>query len=331
MFSIAPYRVSVVQNGGQTVPLWNPARTNGLAPWFYNALRGLLGNVVEVSALSRSRVHSVKRNADSSVICGIFQTGENGFTSELVDTETGLVNHNRLTSEAEFIPFFFMLAVPHGSDFGILALQKFKSMGIRDALATPLIRQFDADHPGRRLRVNRLVPAALAQQLLNEASIKGIRLVSYPDAVDPTATLGGGYQERTHSIEMVFRPHRQGSFPIGNIVSVLTGHRPASQLFEVNGFDYEKVKVELEINGKRRVLDLGRPDVVTPNVDITEDLQIDLLTGYPTADSLIEVFGGFAQDTLAQDGSEAVLDLNMIDAIEAPPLQLAEGVEAYVR
>jgi len=329
MFSIAPYRVSVIHNGGQTVPLWNPAGNQGLPIWFHNTLQNLLGNVIEVSPLSRSRVHSVRRNADSSVICGIFQTGENGFTSELVDTGTGAVNHNRLTSEAEFIPFFFMLAAPQGGDFGILALQKFKNMGIRDTLATPLITKFDAEHPGRRLRINRLVPAALAHQLLNEASIKSIRLVSYPNADDSTTTLGKGYHEKTHSIEMVFRPHRQGSFPVGNLVSVLSGNRPASQLFEVNGFDYEKIKVELEINGKRRVLDLGRPDVITPNVDVTDDLKIDQISGHPTTDSLIEIFGKFAQDTLTQDGNGAVLDLNMTNLVEATPMPLAEGVEAH--
>jgi len=280
----------------------------------------MLGDVIQHGELRRSRIARVARNGDSSVVCGIIQTGLNGLSSDLVHTETGFVSHHRTAIEAEFIPFFYLLACPVGSEFGVLLLQRLGNLGMRDFFVDPLVEAYSQVAPNHRLRVNRLVPADLARQVLDEAVIKSIRLIRYNDLDEASVSLGEGYDESTKSIEMVYRAHRNGMLPkAANIFAALRGQKALPEIFSVENFEYDSVKIEVEINGHRRLIDLGRPTVMTPNVDVSDDMEIED-TGYPSWESSIEMFGAFAQDSLLEDGIDTELDLEMVEDEEAAPL-----------
>lgn len=330
MISLAPYRVTVLQ-GGKTIPLWNPGGGGGLSHWAYDHLYSSLGKVQEHGLLSRSRIARISKNADGSVVCGIVQTGENGFTSELVHTETGKVNHKRQVLEAEFMPFFFLLACPLGADFGVLLLQRFKNLGIRDYFANPLVENFSKIKADLTLRINRLVPADLAGRVLNDALVKEIRLIKYTTDDEASVSLGEGYKEKTHSVEMVFKSHRDGFLPkSAALFEALRGEKTLSSIYSVDGFDYDSIKVDLDVNGRRRVIDLGKPSVMTPNIDVSEDLQM-AGSGHPEWSSLVSVFGKFAEDSLIEDGFTVGLDLVMAEDHVANPLPNASDPDQAIQ
>lgn len=322
MISIAPYRV-VVLKGGKTIPLWNGNGSNGLTIWVYEALSGMLGRVHEHGGLRRSRISRIAANSDGSVVSGIIQTGMNGFTSDLVHTETGQLSHHREVVEAEFIPFFFLLACPRGSDFGVLLLQRFGNLGARDFFVDPLVELYERSNASLRLRINRLVPADLARQVLQDGVIKSIRLVRYKDVEESSVSLGEGYAEHTKCIELVYKASRKGVLPkTENFFAALRGQKTLSSIFSVENFEYDTVKIDAKVNGRRRLIDLGRPTIMTPNVDVTDDIELDI-SGHPAWRQLIDVFGKFAQESLGEDGVECSLDLSMVFDTEATPLAQA--------
>jgi hypothetical protein len=325
MFSIAPYRIVVINREGRTTNLWREDGLYGFSTWLHEALREELGVVRQHGEIRRSRVARVIRSESGELVAGIIQTGVNGFSSELVNTETGEVSHHRTVIEAEFVPFFFMVVCPVGEDFGVLLLQRFRNLGVKDFFVDPITQRFSEERggSGARLRITRLVPTDLAQQLLNESIIKNIRLIRYEEPGEVSESLGEGYAERTGSVEMVFKAKKDGGLPSPpGLLQALTGKTPVNQVYSLENFDYDAIKISVDMNGKRRVIDVGRPDILTPNVDVTEDLDMGN-DGHPMWDSLLESFSGFASSALEAEKIDWNIDTVATQDDLAEPLQEA--------
>lgn len=319
MLSVAPYRIVVLNKKGTTTNLWGPNQEFGFATWLHQNLRDALGVVREHGEVRRSRIARIARNAGGDLVCGILQTGVKGYSSDLVNTDTGALSHQRTVIEAEFIPFFFLVVSPPGQDFAILLLQRFGNLGVKDFLVDPLVQQFGEDHAGFRLRITRLVPADLARQLLDESIIKSIRLIRYEEPGEVSDALGEGFAERTGTVEMTIKARKDGSLPSSpGLLQALLGKKAVNQVYSVENFDYDTIKVAVEANGKRRMIDIGRPNVLTPNVDVTEELAT--LYGHPTWESLLECFSGFAAETFATEGIDWAPDVELTEDEEAAPL-----------
>ena len=320
MFSIAPYRVVVLNEDGKTTSLWSEGNKRGLSTWVYDTLFSKLGTVRQHTEIRRSRISRLSRNASGDMVSGIIQTGVNGYASEIVNTDTNQVSHHRTVVEAEFVPFFFLLVCPPGRDFGLLLLQRFGNLGVKDFFVDPIIEKFGQDHANSRLRITRLVPSDLAHQLLEQSIIKTIRLVRYEELAEVSDSLGEGYAERTGVVEMVFRAKKSGSLPSApGLIQALLGKKAINQVFSVENFDYDSIKVDVEVNGKRRVIDIGRPNVLTPNIDVTEDLKLDI-GGHPTWESLVDCFSAYAKDTFKDEKIELKVDTTASQDHAAEPL-----------
>jgi len=82
MFSLAPYRLLIETNGNQ-VDLWHPNGEDGFAKWFFEYLEKELGALQHRKDKRISRVSRLCANQDKSFVCGQFQTGDYGYTSQL--------------------------------------------------------------------------------------------------------------------------------------------------------------------------------------------------------------------------------------------------------
>ncbi|MED5620207.1 hypothetical protein [Ideonella sp. BN130291] len=262
--------------------------------------------------VKRSRIARLARNRDSSVVAGIIQTGINGFSADLVNTITGVVSHNRTTEEAEFIPFFFLIVSPPGLDFGLLLLQKFGALGVKDFFVEPIVASFTSENPGKRLRVTRQVPSDLAVRLLQNSIIKKVKLIKYQNVGDLVDSLGRGFRENTSSIEYVLTSKTADGFPRTNrFLDALTMRRNPVALFALEGFEHDAVKIEIEVNGRKRIINLARPDIVSPVVDVTDDVTRGR-DGHPTWRSLLTCFSDYAVDAYRDEGHELDIDINMV-------------------
>lgn len=103
----------------------------------------------------------VKRLARANrQIYGIIETGEYGIESELVDVQTSRLAHRRQTTEADMMPFYFLIDIPEGVDEGILLIQRSGTFGIRKLLHGVMAPNFHLQFPELKLRFSPLVEAA---------------------------------------------------------------------------------------------------------------------------------------------------------------------------
>ena len=80
-------------------------------------------------------------------IHGIIETGEYGYESTLFDVNTNSVSYLRSTTDAEMLPFYFLINIPSQLDEGILLLQRTGSHGIRDVLLQDFTEYFKMMFP----------------------------------------------------------------------------------------------------------------------------------------------------------------------------------------
>jgi len=325
MFSLAPYRVSVSEtNTGKSIPLWDQDG-NGLLVWIHDYLYKKLGKLETRPEKRMVRVSRVSSNRDKTLVCGRLQTGEYGFTSELVDSTSSSVSHERTDKEAEMIPFYFCFVAPMQSAWSVLILQRFKNLGIYDFLIQRLVEDFSKACPGLRLVVERLIPSTLAKALLNDAQIKAFRLISHkmPKAVED-ALKEYDFEGHVSTTEIVIKATRQGGLPkLEKFKEVLDGKANLQDVVTMDKWDYDTVKLDLEVGGRRRTVDIGKPYKVTPNIDVSDDVQAGA-DGHPVWEDVVAVSVQLASDYLSLQHPGIVVDAELVETFDAPKIQAAD-------
>ncbi|TSP09979.1 hypothetical protein [Cupriavidus campinensis] len=255
-----------------------------------------------------ARVARVCANSETTFVFGRYQTGEYGYKSELVDSEVNAVSHVRKVSEAEMIPFFYSLSAPKQGTWAVLILQKFKNLGIHDFIVPKLIQDFEAQHKNCRLHVQRLVPGTLANTILEGALVKSMRFVSYKLPAGVEDAFGkAGMKESVHEVEFVVRAARGGLLPkIDGLADVLLGKRNVAQIMTLPNLPYDTIKLELDVNGRRRTMDVGKPFKLSPNIDITEEVET-AEDGHPVWDDVSAVAREFSGELLSAQGVKVVI------------------------
>ena len=239
---------------------------------------------------------------DSDLVYGRVKYGEYGYASLLVDAETKEVSHIRITSEAEVFPFYFLAYLPADRSEGIMLLQTRSSRGIRGALLNDFIRHLKDQDLGKRVEINPLMPIRLFKQAFGSGGIKKVTYTkfSWPSSTRKSYDRGVNPEEVMGRVEMSFIAERGTKLPmLERLGEILEGKRNANELIEIREGGYDKVKVEVEINGKTRTFDLSSNAFVRPNIDITEDISIDQ-DGHPTFDSIDRVARDLLKDLIRQ-------------------------------
>lgn len=324
MHSLAPYRISIQHEGKANMPLWD-GKGNGLSVWMFSYFKEKLGVLEKRDGKRMTRVAKLAANGNQTFVCGRFQTGEYGFTSELVDVDANQVSHERGKNEAEMIPFFFSVAIPKQSTWGILTLQRFKNLGIHDFLVPKMCFDFSEQYPGARLVVEKLVPQTLVKALYDGALVKEMRFVSYkmPSAVED-ALGSSGFEPHVDEVELVVKAKRKGVLPkIATIKQVISGEANLSAVATIPNWHYDALKLVVEVGGRRRTIDVGKPYKVTSNLDITEE--VDLASdGHPDWTQIIPASTSFCEDLFGGSGSDVTIDSTMTVIYDAPKLSKGE-------
>jgi hypothetical protein len=78
---------------------------------------------------------------------GIIETGEYGYSSELINVNTLTRAHLRQPEEAGMLPFFFQIFLPSNESLGLLVLQRFGNIGIRGVFVDEFKKFFQIKCP----------------------------------------------------------------------------------------------------------------------------------------------------------------------------------------
>jgi hypothetical protein len=229
------------------------------------------------------RVIKLDREKRSRSLTGLLQTGEYGFTSDLLDVESGEVSHKRSSQEAEMIPFYFLFDIPPGVDEGIVILQRFRTSGIRKILLEDFQKYFATKFGEHKVEINPLTPeSVLKQYSSDQCRITKARFIRFSLPSDLADLYGKqDHEEEEGYVEYTINAKRNRTLPImSRLKEVLIGKREMNRLIEIENFDYSNVKIEVDLNGNRRTIDLSNPKQLRAYYDITDKL-ITTEDGHP--------------------------------------------------
>jgi hypothetical protein len=209
-------------------------------------------------------------------VSGTAERGDYGFGSTLFDMEVQKVSHDRQPTEADLIPYYFLFETHPGADEGILILERFGRGGIKGPLGSDLDAYLRDQYPEFRLDIRPLVTQQMIDQFLGNGRIVRIRLVRFGIPSDIADRYDIGHEEEEGIAEFRITAKRGRHIPLlDRIRAVLAGDLDLPRFLEVGGFQYDDVKIEFELGGRRRTLDLLHPNHFWPSIDVTDEVELD--------------------------------------------------------
>ncbi len=237
-------------------------------------------------------------------ISGVVETGEYGYRADLYNVYRERVSYQRNQTDAELLPFYFLVAIPAQLDEGVILLQRRSNVGIRTVFLRDFTSFFEERYPSMRVSFNPLVPPQLINEYLQGGRLTKVRFIRYalpPDLADTYDNLG--HIETEGTAELVWSSKRGMDLPLlSRVYDVFAGKRAVTEMVELPGYDYENVKVELQVKGRRKTLDLSNVMKMRAYVDVTDEVQLGV-DGHPEFDSIDHAARDLMADLLAQLGT----------------------------
>lgn len=237
-----------------------------------------------------------KAFSDDSKFYGIIETGEWGFESTLVDIDTKEVSYNRKATEAEMLPFFFVIGYPNKHKEGILILERFGTLGIRKALGDFINTEFQKENPEYIIDFNSLVMEEVADSYLREGRILKIHFISHKIPSDICDLVANGSEDSIAFSEYVVHAKKKSFLPINaDVIKMLGKGSRQRRVLELREFEFDSIKIKVERDGFTRTFDIEQVDKMRSYVNIDDKIDKDN-TGHPTLETIkVEAFNLYAE------------------------------------
>lgn len=229
------------------------------------------------------QVGEVRRDENARIIEGIVKTGEYGYEAELVDWQTAQLSYRRKIREAEVLPFYFLMHLPRENDLGILLLQRFRQFGIRAILTDYISKFFHDNHEKYSLQFPPILTREVLQTLREEGIVEAIHIISHSLPQDKADALRIPREEASSDYVVRTKAHNKrilsglkekmlsgGNFRIAELESLQPG--------------YDTVKIEVELGGQKRTVDLAKPKLRTV-FDLSDRIRPEA-NGHPSFNSM---------------------------------------------
>ena len=244
---------------------------------------------------TQTALRVIQANFNARSVSGVIERGEYGFSSTLFDTEDDRVAYNRRPQDADLLPHYYLFDIPRTASEGVIMLERFGQSGIKGTLELDLDTYFRDAHPGFRLRFAPLVPRNLLDLYLKKGRLVRVRLVKFGAPSDIADKFDKGHDESEVTTEIRISAHRSGTVPLlDRLAPVISGRRHVTEFLELKSIEYDAVKIEVEVGGTRRTINLDNPDALRATTDVTQEVEI-AANGHPTIESIDSV----ARDILA--------------------------------
>ncbi len=237
----------------------------------------------EYRAKDSKEVLEVKRlHAEGRQLEGFVDAGPYGSSSDIRNLDTfKTVAYRKGTRDVDMRPFYFLFDLPEGRDRGFLILQQTGGEGVQSLLFEMLRSEFDRDYPEQRLRLKPYVPKELVDQV-NKSPVAQVRFAKYKAPSDLASEVLGRKTPVEGTMELIIK-FREDSVTPQTIRNFLNKHQGGESVLELEGleFPYDHVKIQVNINGKRRTMDVADPTKLRPSFDVTEQLAPMGANGHP--------------------------------------------------
>lgn len=239
----------------------------------------------QFSNIEKITIKNQAGQEECNILCGIVKTGEYGIESELVDVNTGTVT-NRMPSQADMMPFGFCIAVPVGKVNSAIAI--FQTMGVygmKVSLQKKLQQCLSSISPNWYMMLSSITPKEYVDKYFEKGILQKIRMTKYEIPEDVSNRVGINYGVKQTKEERII--HKPAGFMEKNkrkLKEWRNGQRTYSQIVEIDGFDYDELRLEFSLDGSNKTFNLKDMEKIVLSEDISKDVTCS--GGHPTFSSL---------------------------------------------
>jgi hypothetical protein len=255
---------------------------------YFNFIQSQIDNDIENKKLIRIKGQTIK--VDSRQINGVIETGEYGYESEIIDNLDGSLKYSRKTSDAEMMPFYFLMSLPVDKDKGIVVLERFGLLGISKVFRNSLNQFLKSKNPDLILEFNPLVPTDTVSEFLDKGNVTKLIFRKFGIPSDLSNYFDTSNNETSEGyVEFRIVAKRKHNLPVKNyLLNFFSSKQSGSRLMEINNIEYDRVKVEVKLGKDTRTIDLSNFNTFRPYYDVSSEVRLGK-NGHPDFDSINSV------------------------------------------
>ena len=227
----------------------------------------------------------------SRIICGIFGYGDYGNKREVVHTKDVDYSVDITEDEAIADPYYFILKLPYDSELGLLILQRKSVSGLKTILTewiNYLLSQ-NSKYKNFKIELSSLVNEEMLDKYFDEGNLHSRTYIKNSIPSD-----GFGDIKRTKgkmSVKIGYdQPIRSPKF----LKKIFRSKKSKNNYLEFQKEQYDDLKVEIDLDGKKRIFSSGHPEDASPYIDITKE--VSMKNGNPNFESIDKIARKYAQE-----------------------------------
>lgn len=229
----------------------------------------------------------------------LIKSGSYGSSSEVVDNNTKKVVHNLKPNQTVEKPFYLYIVIPKDNrrvqvQKGMFFFQNVGQYGIK-TITTDYMREFFSDKYNITLECKTIASKLFLDRMLKEDNISKIIMTRNHKSGDSADDLSLGYGVETRVIgnlsfsESMWRK-------IKNKIDYFAQSK--YNLFEFDNVRYDGLKLNVEIGGRFRIINMNNIDKLSLIEGIPDEIQgVD---GHPKKELLLEYFEKVANEYLQE-------------------------------
>ncbi|MBF0383474.1 MAG: hypothetical protein HQL69_20840 [Magnetococcales bacterium] len=257
---------------------------------------GIQRNRFVVDEVASKAVSVENIQEEGTLLRGVLRSSLYGYASNIIDINSGDISYSKKRRDADMIPFYWDFCLPERSNKGIMLVQSFGNMGIREQIRSHIETTFAAQFPEHILDIRPLVPENAVRKFFEDGEVHKLAFIRHTISSDYANQFLPGAGEREGEMELAFKPKDKYIFShLEGLIRYFRGDCEIDEVFEFEGFEYDNIKAQIQVNGKIRTVSLSDPRKIASRFDVDRDLEKGL-DGFPTFNSLKTVSRGIIVD-----------------------------------
>ena len=221
----------------------------------------------------------VERNIDDreqySVVYGTIKSGNYGERTEIINVETGNVEHNKVDNEADVLPYGFAIAVAAGEmNQGIVVVQSFAGINIKKILHQRIDAYMERIGNEYRVEMKPIVPQQVLDNYFEGGVLKSVRFIQNVVPVEESERFGLNRNVRNMSKEVKFK--NPVGFLVNNRLRIdmwRRGQIGFDSVVEIDDFEYDELKLDFKFGSSTKTIKMSDIENLKLSIDITDEVR----------------------------------------------------------
>lgn len=222
---------------------------------------------------------------EPAVVWAMIEAGETNVRSKIRNLRDESDTYERTQHHAENIPVFVLCKAEPRRKLGHFIVHVPHGRGIKGPLSSALVERFRLEHNDFGLRIDTAAPADVIRQTIENGRITTARFVKRRPERDQFDRLGEYLSDPSEGrLETVIAGNRTGGLIKRNFERVINREADARSLLTFDHKEYDTLKVEVDLGGRRRTIDVREQSIGRVLYDVTD--QVRYRDGQPTPATL---------------------------------------------